>query len=134
MNIKEYGFSAIVATIGTIVSTCLGGWDVGLQVLVAFMVIDYITGFLGAVKNKKVDSEVMFWGGIRKGIILVVVAIAIMMDQLLGNKEPIFRMLALYFYIAREGLSITENLGILGVPLPGVLKKVLVQLQQKGDG
>jgi toxin secretion/phage lysis holin len=75
----------------------------------------------------------MFWGGIRKGIIIVVIAIAVMLDQLLGNKEPIFRMLALYFYIAREGLSIVENFGILGVPFPEKIKKVLVQLQEKGE-
>jgi toxin secretion/phage lysis holin len=129
---KEYSFSAIVATVGTFISYWLGGWDVALRVLIAFMVIDYITGFLGAVKTHKVDSEVMFWGGIRKGIIIMVIAIAVMLDQLLGNDEPIFRMMALYFYIAREGISITENLGILRVPLPPPIKKVLAQLQEKG--
>lgn len=130
---KEYSFSAIVAAIGTFISYWLGGWDVALQVLIAFMIIDYITGFLGAVKTKKVNSETMFWGGIRKGIIIVVIAIAVMLDRLLGNQEPIFRMLALYFYIAREGLSIIENFGILGVPFPEKIKKVLVQLQEKGE-
>jgi toxin secretion/phage lysis holin len=134
VNIKEFSFSTAVAAIGTVVSAFLGGWDVALQVLVAFMIIDYITGVLGAVKTKSVDSEIMFWGGIRKGVILAVIAMAVMLDSLIGNQEPIFRMLALYFYIAREGLSITENLGILGVPLPGTLKKVLVQLQEKGGG
>lgn len=131
--IREYGFSAIVAAIGTFVSYWLGGWDVALRVLIAFMIIDYITGFLGAIKTKKVDSDAMFWGGIRKGVIIVVIAIAVMLDQLLRNSEPIFRMMALYFYIAREGLSIVENFGILGVPFPEKLKKVLVQLQEKGD-
>ncbi|MDJ0305403.1 MULTISPECIES: phage holin family protein [Dehalobacter] len=133
MDIKEISISSFVAAVGTFISYWLGGWDVALRVLITFMIIDYVTGFLGAWKKKKVDSEIMFWGGIRKGIIIVVIAIAVMLDQLLGNKEPIFRMLALYFYIAREGLSIIENLGILGVPMPGAIKKVLVQLQEKGE-
>lgn len=133
MNLKELEFSTIAATIGTIISIWLGGWDVILRVLIAFMIIDYLTGFMGAVKTKKVDSEIMFWGGIRKVSILIVIAMAVMLDDIVGNGEPIFRMLALYFYVAREGLSITENLGILGVPMPGALKKVLVQLQEKGD-
>lgn len=130
---KEFGFTMIVSALGTCISCWLGGWDVALRVLIAFMVIDYVTGFLGAVKTHKVDSEVMFWGGIRKGVIIIVITIAVMLDQLLGDNEPIFRMMALYFYIAREGLSIAENFGILGVPFPEKIKKVLVQLQEKGD-
>jgi toxin secretion/phage lysis holin len=98
------------------------------------MVIDYATGFLGAIKNHKVDSEVMFWGGIRKGVILAVVIVAVLLDKMVGNAEPILRTLAIYFYAAREGISVTENIGILGVPLPPSISKVLAQLQDKGDG
>lgn len=132
MSTKEFGFNTSVAAVGTIITAWLGGWDAALRILVAFMVIDYATGFLGAVKTKRVDSEIMFWGGIRKGIILVVIAVAVMLDELMNNQEPIFRMLALYFYIAREGLSVTENLGILGVPLPRAIFNALAQLQKKG--
>ncbi|EGW39091.1 holin family protein [Desulfosporosinus sp. OT] len=98
------------------------------------MILDYVFGLLGAIKNKKVNSETMFWGGIRKGIILAVVSLAVVLDRLVGNNEPIFRTMAVYFYVGREGWSIAENLGILGVPLPGSLKKILTQLQDKGDG
>jgi len=98
------------------------------------MVVDYATGFLGAIKSHKVDSEVMFWGGIRKCIILVVLAIAVNLDEMLGNSDPVLRTLAIYFYVAREGVSVTENLGILGVPLPPGITKVLTQLQEKGEG
>jgi toxin secretion/phage lysis holin len=76
----------------------------------------------------------MFWGGIRKGVILVVVGIAVLLDSMLGNPEPILRTLAIYFYAAREGISVTENLGIIGVSLPPVIVKVLEQLQEKGEG
>ena len=133
MNVKEFSLSTFIATIGTIISAYLGGWDAALNVLVVLMVIDYVTGFLGAIKNKKVDSEIMFWGGVRKGIILAVVAVAVLLDQMVGNASPILRTLAIYFYVAREGVSVTENLGILGVPLPPGISRVLSQLQEKGE-
>ncbi|MDQ7095015.1 phage holin family protein [Desulfosporosinus sp. PR] len=134
MNIKEISFSAAIAALGTIASAWLGGWDAALNVLIVLMVIDYATGFLGAMKNHRVDSEVMFWGGIRKGIILVVLAVAVLLDKMVGNLQPIFRTLTIYFYVSREGISVTENLGILGVPLPPGITNLLTQLQEKGEG
>jgi len=134
VNTKEFSFSTVIAAIGTIVSAWLGGWDAALRVLVVLMVIDYMTGFLGAIKDEKVNSEVMFWGGVRKGIILVVLALAVLLDQMVGNSVPILRTLAIYFYVAREGVSVTENLGILGVPLPPGISRVLTQLQDKSEG
>lgn len=133
MDTRELSFSAVIAAFGTTVSACLGGWDKGLQALVYCMVLDYVFGLLGAIKKKRVNSETMFWGGIRKGSILAVVSIAVVLDRLVGNIEPIFRTMAVYFYVGREGWSIAENLGILGVPLPGALRRVLEQLQEKGD-
>lgn len=130
---KEFGFSTTIAGAGLLITNWLGGWDAALNALIVFMILDYTTGLLAAIKRKEVDSEVMFWGGIRKGAVLAVMAIAVLMDQMSGNKEPIFRTLAIYFYVAREGLSITENLGLLGVPLPGFVAKVLSQLQEKGE-
>jgi toxin secretion/phage lysis holin len=134
MNIKELGFSTAIASVCTVMSAALGGWDIALRVLIALMVVDYITGFLGAVKNKKVNSEVMFGGGARKGAILSVIVITVLLDEMVGNQQPILRTLAIYFYAAREGVSLTENLGILGVYLPPGIKKVLEQLQEKGEG
>ena len=133
MNAKEFGFSTFIASVGTILCSCLGGWDAALKVLVVLMVIDYVTGFLGAIKNKQVNSEIMFWGGIRKGLILAVIIIAVSLDEMVGNSVPILRTLAIYFYVSREGISVTENLGILGVPLPPSIRRVLIQLQNKED-
>ena len=131
MNEKEFWLSTAIATVGTIVSCWLGGWDNALKALVYLMVFDYVTGFLGAVKNKNVDSYEMFWGGIRKGIIFAVIIVSILLDNMVGNQEPILRTMTIYFYVAREGVSVTENLGILGVPLPPGISKVLKQLQDK---
>jgi len=132
MNTKEFSFNTLIAGAGTITSAWLGGWDKALNVLVVMMVLDYAIGCLGAVKLAKLNSEVMFWGGIRKISILTVVALAVLFDQMLGNPDPILRTLAIYFYAAREGVSVTENLGILGVPLPPGIARVLEQLQDKG--
>jgi len=133
MSVKEFSFSSTFAVAGTLVSSFLGGWDVLLKVLVFCMAVDYVTGVLGAIRTKSVNSEVMFWGGVRKGVIFLVIALAVMLDQTVGNDAPVFRSLALYFYIGREGLSIVENLGILGVPLPAFVKTILAQLQEKGN-
>lgn len=134
MSLKEFSLNTIIAAGGTIVSAWLGGWDAALKLLVGLMVLDYATGFLGAVRGHKVDSEVMFWGGIRKGAILAVLAISVLLDAMVGNQNPIFRTLTIYFYVSREGISVTENLGILGVPLPPGITKALTQLQEKGEG
>jgi len=129
---KENIIFSSIAVVGTVVSSFLGGWDVALKVLVVFIVADYVTGVLAALKRRQLNSEVMFWGGIRKGALMLVIAIAVLLDELIGNQAPVFRMLALYFYIAREGLSVIENLGLLGVWVPDAIKQILEQLQRDG--
>ncbi|PYI57008.1 phage holin family protein [Paenibacillus flagellatus] len=129
---KEFAFGGLSAIAGLLASA-LGGWDIALQVLVALMIADYATGVLGALKTRAVTSEKMFWGGVRKGVILGVIALAAMADQWVGGDTPIFRTLAVYFYAGREGLSVVENLGPIGVQLPPGLVKFLEQLKQKGE-
>lgn len=132
-NAREFSLGGTVAFIGVIVSDYLGGWDNAMKILVLLMVIDYVSGMLGAFKNKSLNSEVMFWGGVRKGIVFFVIALAAACDQLLGGQAPVFRTLALYFYAGREGLSVIENLGVLGVPMPTALTQFLEQLRQRGE-
>lgn len=103
-----------------------------IQALLVFMTLDYITGVVSAIKQKKLNSEIMYWGGIRKGVVIAVVVIAAYCDTLLGLNPPILRDLAIWFYIAREGISIFENIGKLGVPLPYSIVKVFEQLRIKG--
>ncbi|MBE1444180.1 holin family protein [Paenibacillus sp. OAS669] len=132
-NVREFSLGGIIASIGVIVSDYLGGWDNAMKILVLLMVIDYFSGMLGAFKNKCLNSEVMFWGGVRKGIVFFVIALAAACDQLIGGQAPVFRTLALYFYAGREGLSVIENLGVLGVPMPAALTQFLEQLRQRGE-
>lgn len=128
---KEFGLSALLALVGSFFSTYLGGWDAALKLLVALMIIDYITGLLSAWQGKTVSSDTMFWGGLKKGAVLLVIIIAVLLDQIIGD-APLFRTLAIFYYISREGLSVTENLGKMGVPLPPALVNALAQLKDRG--
>lgn len=130
---KEFTFSSFIALAATTVTAFLGGWDDALRYLITFLVIDYGLGVLVAIKTKKLNSDIMFWGGIRKAVVLIVIAIAVMLDNIIGNQAPVFRTMAIYFYTAREGLSAIENVGLLGLPLPAFVRNVLTQLQGKGD-
>jgi len=125
-------YKAIVAVIGGGVVGVLGGWDVALQVLVTLVVIDYITGVLAAWYGKKLDSNVGAWGIARKVLLFVPVAVGYMLDNLLATE--VLRSVAIFFYIANEGLSIFENLGQLNVLVPDVLKNALKQLNDKNKG
>ena len=131
---KLFGFSTIFSILGTSTSFILGGWDMLIQALLIFMGLDYLTGVLAAIRKKRLNSEVMYWGGIRKGVVIVVVVIASACDNLLALDPPIMRALAIWFYIAREGISIFENVGKLGVPLPYSIVKVFEQLKNKSQG
>jgi toxin secretion/phage lysis holin len=129
---REVATGGVTATAGVMATAAglLGGWDKGLLVLIVLMGGDYATGVMGAFKTKTVSSDVMFWGGIRKAVVLFVVGLASLMDDWIQPGTQIFRAAAIYYYAGREGLSVIENLGVLGVPLPQALKDFLLQLSQ----
>ncbi len=131
---KGFGFSAALAGIGTALNAWLGGFDNMAQALVALMAVDFLLGFLAAAKEGRVDSRVMFWGGVNKMLVLVLVGVGVLLDGLTGSSEPYLRTAVIWFYIGREGLSIVENYGKMGLPLPGVLKTALIQLHDGGNG
>lgn len=103
-----------------------------VQALIAFMALDFVLGFAASVKNHTTDSQVMFWGGVNKVLVLGLVGVGVVLDSLLGAGEPYIRTAVIWFYIARELLSILENYGKLGNNIPPILKTVLAQLQDKG--
>lgn len=110
----------------------LGGLDTMLICLLLFMLLDYITGIIKAFKSKKLSSEVGFYGLLKKATILVVVMVAVQLDTAL-NLDNVMRYLAIGFYIANEGLSILENAGEIGIPLPEKLKESLEKLRSDED-
>ncbi len=130
-NIAEKtGF--IIAGIGTLLTWLFGGWELGLQILIVAMVLDFIMGIMCGYKNKKLNSKVGFNGLKRKLTILFILILAVLLDRLICQ-EWIFRTLVIYFYVAMEGLSILENAAKLDVPVPRKLREALAQLQEKGD-
>lgn len=122
----------VFALVGGSITAVLGGWDLALQVLVLFVVLDYITGLVAAWYRKVLNSQVGFRGICKKVLLFIPVAICYALDQVIG--QEILRSLAIFFYIANEGLSITENLGLCGVPVPEPLMGALEQLGKRGAG
>lgn len=115
-----------------------GGWDTMLKVLVGAMIIDYVSGWVVAIMGNSIktesghlDSNVAWKGLLKKGLALLVVLLGSMLDKAIG--QSVFRDMAVWFYVANEGLSILENLALAGVPFPEGLKRMLEQLREKND-
>lgn len=123
---------AAFALLGGAITAALGGWDLALQVLVLFVALDYLVGLIAAWTEKSLSSKVGFRGIAKKVLLFVPIAICYALDQVLG--QEILRSLAIFFYIANEGLSIVENLGRAGVPVPDALGGALEQMKRKGEG
>lgn len=120
----------IGAIIGTFLTWLFGGWEIGLQILIVCMVLDYIMGLMCGYKGKELNSKIGFDGLKRKFTILIILILAVLLDRLMGQ-ELVFRTIVIYFYVGMEGLSILENAAKLNVPIPRKLKNALVQLHEK---
>lgn len=127
------GISGIVAFVGTVATAFFGGWDKPLQLLLYLMAADFILGILAAAKAQKINSKVMFWGGVNKLLVLLLVALAVRMDCALPLSEPYIRTAVIFFYCGREGLSLVENYGKMGMPLPSFIVKLLEQIKEKAE-
>ncbi|WP_271751357.1 phage holin family protein [Cohnella sp. JJ-181] len=130
---KEAFAGGMGAAIGMLLTSVLGGWDKALEVLFTLIVLDYASGIAAAIKNHNLNSDKLYWGGIRKIVVLAVIALAAQLDDWLQPGVPMFRTAAIYFYVGREGLSLVENFGALGVTLPVSITKRLEQFNQQED-
>lgn len=110
----------------------VGGFDVAFKSLIIVVIIDYFTGVLSAIKNKKLNSKVGLWGIVKKILYFVMVSLAVILDRVMGSNGTI-RSLVIYFLIANDGLSILENSAKMGVPIPKKLIDILEQLKEKGE-
>lgn len=122
-------FKLLFAVSGTTIAFLFGGWDKALIVLAVLMSIDYLTGVVKAFVMKEINSATGARGLIKKGAMLLVIILANMVDFLLDEGYPIVRTAIVYYYISNEGVSIIENLSMLGVPMPDVLIESFAQLQ-----
>lgn len=125
----QIAFTALGAFLGY----WLGGLDGFLVALIAFVVIDYLTGVMVAIVQKKLSSEVGFRGICKKVLIFSLVAIGHIIDTQLLKDGSVIRTAVIFFYLSNEGISILENATIIGLPVPAKLKSVLEQLKDKED-
>lgn len=126
-------FKTICALIGGILGFMFGELDGFIRALIVFVIIDYVTGVMCAVAEKRLSSEVGAKGIMKKVVIFALVAIAHIIDTVVlkGAGGSTFRTMVIFFYLANEGLSITENAAKLGLPVPRKLKATLEQLNEE---
>ena len=120
---------AIFTAIGGYLGYVLGGHDSFLYALIAFVVIDYITGVMLAIIKRKVSSAIGFKGIFKKIMVFLMVAIGHTIDAYLIKNGGAIRTAVIFFYISNEGISILENSANIGLPIPEKLKEILLQLK-----
>ena len=123
----------VIAVIGGWLGWFLGGCDGLLYALLAFVVIDYITGIMCAVVDKKLSSEVGFKGIFKKVLIFALVGVGHIFDTRIIGAGSVLRTAVIFFYLSNEGVSLLENAAYLGLPIPQKLKSVLEQLHDRSE-
>lgn len=139
MNETKTAICSIIGVIGGMIASAFGGWNAALTTLILFMVIDYISGLTVAGvfhASRKTESGTLEsragWKGLcRKGMTLLFVLIAHRLDLAIGVSY--IRDTVIIGFIANELISIVENAGLMGIPLPSVITKAIDVLTKKGD-
>ena len=139
MKLKDL-FVAVIGAIGAFIARLFGGWDAAMTTLVIFMGIDYLMGLIvagifkrsGKSENGGLDSRAGFKGLLKKSVVLLVVLVACRLDLVLGS--TFIKDAVIIGYIANETISIIENAGLMGIPIPDVIKKAIDILKKKSDG
>jgi toxin secretion/phage lysis holin len=136
---NKTGLLTILGTIGAFTAKMLGGWDDSLTTLLIFMGIDFVLGLIVAAvfhksnksENGALDSRASLKGLIKKGMILLIVLVAAQLDIMIGSN--FIRDGVVIAFIANETISIIENAGIMGVPIPAVITNAIDILQRKSE-
>lgn len=121
--------SICIAGFGTVANYLWGGVDLALKTLLLFMLLDYLTGLICATKEKCLSSAIGFNGILKKVMILIVVAVAFNLDNII-NTDGLVRSLVIFFYVSMEGISILENAARMNVGVPDELRDKLLQLKE----
>lgn len=132
-------FVAVIGIVGSFIAKIYGGWDAAMTTLVIFMGIDYVMGLVvagvfkksGKSENGALDSRAGFKGLLKKGTTLVMVLIGYRLDLSIGT--TVIKNAVVIAYIANETISIIENAGLMGIPIPNVIKNAIDILKQKSD-
>lgn len=134
------GICSIIGLIGSFIASLFGGWDAALITLISFMAIDYITGLLVAGvfhKSQKTENGTLEslagWKGLcRKGVTLLIVLVACRLDLVIGSS--FIRDAVVIAFVANETISIVENAGLMGIPIPAVITSAIEVLKKRGEG
>jgi len=124
-------YKLIISSIGGVLGAFLGGMDGLIYALLAFSVIDYVTGIMCAIDKKELSSSVGFKGIARKIIIFSLVGVANILDVYILGHVGVLRAAVIFFYLSNEGISILENTSKLGLPVPQKLQNILQQLNKE---
>ena len=122
---------AAITAIGGWVGYFLGGCDGLLIALLVFVIMDYISGVMCAIADRRLSSEVGFKGICRKVLIFALVGLGHLLDYHIIGTASVLRTAIVFFYISNEGISLLENAGKLGLPIPQKIRKVLEQLNEE---
>ena len=122
--------SLIAGEAATIFIYLFGGIDVALTCLIVAIILDYVSGMIKAYNKKQLSSKIGFSGILKKIGILILVMLSVLVDRVTGNTGAI-RTLVIYYFVANEGLSVLENLGESGIPIPNAIKKALKVLKDQ---
>jgi len=122
----------IIAVGGSMSSYLFGGWSALLDILLFFVIVDYITGIIAAGTKGELRSTIGLIGITKKIFIFLMVAIAYKVDTILGDVH-FLRDTVIFFYLANELLSILENAGQLGIPIPSIIRRAVEILKGKGE-
>lgn len=125
-------FRGIASVLGGVLSYVFGDMNGLLVALFVVIVLDYITGLIKAGITKTLSSEIGFKGLLKKMLILLIIALAHLVDNCVGSGET-WRNIAIVFYISNEGLSILENCVVCGLPVPDKLKEILINMEHTTD-
>lgn len=129
INLIKLGFAGV----GTAISAFIGEVDVAVTILIYCVIADYISGVIASAVEGKLSAKVGFLGIVKKIFIFLLVGIAHQLDQGGLTGEPIIKLVVCWFYIGNEGLSITENVSRLGVPVPKILITLFENAKTKGE-
>ena len=127
------GVQIAFSALGGFCGWFLGGFDGFLYALIAFVVIDYITGVMCAAVDKTLSSEVGFKGIFKKVLIFALVGVGHILDTRIIGAGSVLRTAVIFFYLSNEGVSLIENAAHLGLPVPKKLKEVLEQLHDRAE-
>lgn len=138
MSLKDIIVTAL-GIAGAGISSLFGGFDMGLKILVVFMIIDYITGLIvaGVFKNSPksetgaLESKAGWKGLCRKGVTLLIVLVATQLDRYTGLN--IIRDAAVIAFMSNETISVVENAGLMGIPIPNAITQAIDMLKKKGE-